>query len=321
MSSVNFREYLSKEELAELRTANDAKALWMFVFNWLVIAACFAVLASSLHWVFKVLALLLMGGRQLGLGILLHECSHQAFFSSVRLNRFIGHWFAGMPMLIPFDFYRPYHLKHHAKTGTEEDPDVGNIEQYPVTKPSFVRKLLRDFAGLSGIKVLYGMLFFVLPGRQGSTVSLGTNAEDGAYNQSALKNYSQVLLFHSLFIGVFYLLGDPLVYLYWWVAFVFFYPFIVRLRQIAEHGAMPALASDDVRDTTRTTIARWWERALFAPNYVNYHCEHHLLPTVPSYHLPKMHRLLNERGFYQGKHEALVDKGGYLTIALLASSA
>ena len=320
-NSVNFRDYLSKEELAELRTARNAKALWMFVFNWVVIIACFAVLASTAHWLVKVLALFLLGGRQLGLGILLHECSHQAFFSSVRLNRFIGHWFAGMPMLIPFDFYRPYHLKHHAKTGTKEDPDLPNIEQYPVSKASFVRKLARDFAGLSGVKMLYGMLFFVLPGRQGSTVSLGTNEEDGAYNQSALKNYSQVAAFHLAAFSLFYVLGQPLLYLYWWVAFIFFYPFIVRLRQVAEHGAMPAKASEDVRDTTRTTIARWWERALFAPNFVNYHCEHHFLPTVPSYNLPKMHRLLAARGFYQGKEAALASKGGYLEIARLAASA
>lgn len=320
MSSVNFRDYLSKEELAELRTANNARGLWMFVFNWLVIVGCFVVLASSLHWLFKVVALLLIGGRQLGLGILLHECSHQAFFSTVRLNRFVGHWFAGMPMLIPFDFYRPYHLKHHAKTGTEEDPDLGNIEQYPVSKASFVRKVLRDVFGLSGIKMLYGMLFFVLPGRQGSTVSLGTNEQDGAYNQSGLKNYTQVLVFHSVVIALLYALGQPLLYLYWWVAFIFFYPFIVRLRQIAEHGAMPAFASDDVRDTTRTTIARWWERALFAPNFVNYHCEHHFLPTVPSYNLPKMHTWLKVRGFYQDKPKALVERG-YAEIVRIASSA
>jgi fatty acid desaturase len=320
MSSVNFRDYLSKEDLAELRTSNDMRAAWMFVFNWLVIAGCFAVFASSLHWTFTIVALFVLGGRQLGLGILLHECSHQAFFSSVRLNRLVGHWFAGMPMLIPFDFYRPYHLKHHAKTGTKEDPDLPHIEQYPVSKASFLRKVVRDFTGLSGIKMLYGMLFFVLPGRQGSTVSLGTNEEDGAYNQSALKNYSQVALFHGAAFALFYALGQPLLYACWWVAFIFFYPFIVRLRQIAEHGAMPSFASDDVRDTTRTTIARWWERALFAPNFVNYHCEHHFLPTVPSYNLPKMHRLLRDRGFYQGKGAALVSEGGYFEIARLAAS-
>ena len=29
---------------------------------------------------------------------------------------------------------------------------------------------------------------------------------------------------------------------------------------------------------------------------MNYHLEHHLLMTVPHYHLPRMHRLLRERG-------------------------
>jgi fatty acid desaturase len=38
---------------------------------------------------------------------------------------------------------------------------------------------------------------------------------------------------------------------------------------------------------------------LFAPHHVNYHAEHHLLMTVPSYNLPKMHRLLKERGYFE----------------------
>ena len=320
MKKVDFREYLSREEIKELRTANDARALRMFAINWLVIALCFAVLDSTLAWPFKIAALLVMAGRQLGLGILMHECSHHSFFTKTRWNCFIGHWFAGMPVLVPLDFYRPYHLKHHAKTGSDEDPDFANIEQYPVSRKSFVRKVFRDFVGLSGIKMLYGMLFFVLPGRQGSTVSLGVNEEDGAYNQSWQRNFAHVALFHGLAIALFTVLGQPLLYVYWWVAYVFFYPFIVRVRQIAEHGAMPAFASEDVRDTTRTTIARWWERALFAPNYVNYHCEHHFLPTVPSYNLPKMHRLLREKGFYKGQLEACVDTGGYWAIIRLASA-
>jgi fatty acid desaturase len=50
---------------------------------------------------------------------------------------------------------------------------------------------------------------------------------------------------------------------------------------------------------TRTTLPRWWERLTLAPNHVNYHLEHHLLPTVPPYRLPALHRLLRERGFYR----------------------
>jgi len=34
----------------------------------------------------------------------------------------------------------------------------------------------------------------------------------------------------------------------------------------------------------------------FAPHQVNYHMEHHQYPSVPFFNLPKVHRLLKERG-------------------------
>ena len=73
---------------------------------------------------------------------------------------------------------------------------------------------------------------------------------------------------------------------------------------------------DDPLRNTRTTVARWWERLLIAPNYVNYHLEHHLIMTVPHYKLPRMHRMLRERGVLDG---ACVVQG-YLGVLKLAAS-
>ena len=67
---------------------------------------------------------------------------------------------------------------------------------------------------------------------------------------------------------------------------------------------------------TRTTRARWWERLLIAPNRVNFHLEHHLLMRVPHYNLPRLHRILSERGALD---EALVTTG-YWGVLDLASS-
>lgn len=319
MPKLSYKDYLSSDEVKSLRAPNDIKALSMFAMNWLVIVGCLSVLATDVHLAIKLLALCVMAGRQLGLGILMHECGHQGFFSTVRMNRFFGHWFAGMPMLVPLDFYRTYHLLHHSKTGSDEDPDVGNIKQYPVNKFSLVRKVLRDFSGLSGIKMLYGLVFYVLPNRAGNAVSLGVNKSKVSKGDGVVaRNILSALVFHSVSFAVLYALGYPWLYGMWWVCYVFFYPFVIRVRQIAEHGAMPALASDDVRDTTRTTIVALWERIFFAPNYVNYHCEHHFLPSVPSYNLPALHRLLLKRGFYAEKPNACVDRGGYREILRLA---
>ena len=66
---------------------------------------------------------------------------------------------------------------------------------------------------------------------------------------------------------------------------------------MAEHS-MVEDSTDPLRNT-RTTYANWLERLLFAPYYVNYHLEHHMMMGVPSYNLPKMHKLIKERGFYE----------------------
>jgi len=46
----------------------------------------------------------------------------------------------------------------------------------------------------------------------------------------------------------------------------------------------------------RTTRAAWWERALLAPYWVNYHSEHHLFTQLPCWNLPRAHALLAQRG-------------------------
>ncbi|MEE8508037.1 MAG: fatty acid desaturase, partial [Myxococcota bacterium] len=51
-------------------------------------------------------------------------------------------------------------------------------------------------------------------------------------------------------------------------------------------------------------------------NRVNFHLEHHLLMTVPHYNLPRLHRILAERGVLD---EALVTTG-YWGVLDLASS-
>ncbi|HHF0522404.1 TPA: fatty acid desaturase family protein [Vibrio alginolyticus] len=313
-----YRSFLSKEEIHQLKNPSNLNASWMFIFNWTVVVMCFIAISESNSVVVTLLALLVMAGRQLGLGILLHECSHRNFFSNNFLNQHIGHWFAGIPLLVPMDFYRPYHMMHHTKTGTDDDPDVVNIKQYPVSKSSMVRKVLRDFAGFSGFKILFGVIVYVLLSREGNTVSMGAAKKTNRISSAAL-NLTHALIFHTVFFSCFYWIRQPYLYLYWWVCFVFFYPFILRMRQIAEHAALTHLSSNDVRDTTRTTIANWWERLLFAPNFVNYHCEHHYLPTVPSYNLKRMHEILVKKGFYTAKPTALV-REGYPRVLAIATS-
>ena len=90
----------------------------------------------------------------------------------------------------------------------------------------------------------------------------------------------------------------PWAYLLWIGAYMTTYMLVVRIRQVAEHAAVPDLYDDDPRMNTRTTVPHWWERLIFAPNYVNYHLEHHFMASAPCYRLKALHQRLKRRGAY-----------------------
>ena len=74
---------------------------------------------------------------------------------------------------------------------------------------------------------------------------------------------------------------------------------ILRLRAIFEHGAVDDLSSPLTAARTNRSGGRAINalgRALLFPHHVNYHLEHHLYPAVPHYHLPRLHRLLVDKG-------------------------
>jgi fatty acid desaturase len=78
---------------------------------------------------------------------------------------------------------------------------------------------------------------------------------------------------------------------------------ILRLRAVAEHGAVTDLGSTFTAarcNRTRGSLANWLGRALLFPHHVSYHLEHHLYPAVPHYHLPALHALLQARGALAG---------------------
>ena len=85
---------------------------------------------------------------------------------------------------------------------------------------------------------------------------------------------------------------------------------ILRLRAIAEHGAVTDLSSPLTAarcNRTFGSLGNWFARALIFPHHVNYHLEHHLYPAVPHYHLPALHRLLQGKGVLSGAEVRDVD--------------
>ncbi len=274
---VRLADVLTPEEVAPFVERSDLRAWGMVLGNFAVIAAAFALPVLWLNPLTVLAAIVLLGGRQLGLAVIYHDCSHSVFFRSKRLNVLVGHWLCGGLLNTSLFAYRAYHLKHHRFAGTPEDPDLGIASAYPTTRESLKRKILRDVTGQTGFKSLSKQLKALKPGKN-----------------------APFLLSHAVLLGVLTLLGVPWAYLIWWAAYLFAHQLITRLRFMGEHGVAVDRLSADARENTCTTLVSWWERLLVAPNFVNYHLEHHLNAAVPCYRLPGLHRLLKARGFFEG---------------------
>lgn len=277
MKPAPLTDYVSKEELAALMRPSNLRGAWIVAANWAIIAGAFALVIAWPNPLTIVLAVLLIAGRQLGLGIIVHDTAHHALFASRQTNERVGQWLAGHPMNTSLAKYRNYHLKHHRFAGTPQDPDIGFVRAYPIPGESLRRKFARDLTGRTGVRDLMREL-----------------------RNLDLRAQWPWVAFHVGLFAVLALAGGWWAYGLWWVALLFVYPAIVRLRQIGEHGVAEERGDLDPRRNTSTTVAHWWERLFVAPNHVHYHLEHHLAAGVPPYRLGEMHRLLVARGYYDG---------------------
>lgn len=283
-------DYLSREEVAYFSSKSDFHAWRLVLGNWMAIAVIFAVVGAYPNPLTMLLAIVLLAGRQLGLSVLMHDCGHRTLFKRRQLNEFVGQWLCGLPVLNDQPAYARGHLQHHRKAGTVEDPDLPNYQAYPVSRASFRRKVMRDLSGQTGIKVVA----FILRGASGAVTSEPRSSHAPLFKQLAV----QLALWLTL-----YACGIGWTYGLWVIAYLSVFMLLIRVRQVAEHAAVPDLFDPDPRKNTRTVVAPWWQRLLFAPNGVNYHLEHHFMASVPCYRLQELHLLLKRRQALDGVPE------------------
>lgn len=295
-------EYFSNDEIKMIMQKSDWKAVLEIATTWGWIAFAFALVGFFPNPITIVISLFIIGGKQLGCAIILHDCSHDSVFTSRKVNRFVGNWFGAYPIFHDVDKYRPYHLQHHMNTGLDNDPDVPLTMGYPTSRISMVRKFLRDLFGPTGIKgniavilMQVGVLKYALNGKAEWVSLKGKSGVEVV--GAAIKNLAGPVAANLILFLILFAFGQPWLYLLWIGALLTTNNFSLRVRSMAEHSMVEDRTNP--QQNTRTTYANFFERILFAPHHVNYHSEHHLCMGAPSYNLPMMHKLLLERGFYK----------------------
>lgn len=296
---TNAKDLLSKDEIRSLTQRSDARGAWALFSTWAIIAASLAFAACFPHPLTFVLAVVVIGGRQLCLAILMHEGAHRTLFASRWANDVLTDWLCARPTWNRLAKYREHHLVHHARTRTEDDPDKALADPFPVSRGSLVRKLARDLVGISGIKRVIGLglmdagvLRYNLAGETEKLSQDGRSRFDQL--KALLGNMASFLFTNAVLFAACALAGHGWIFSAWVVAYLTTFGLFLRIRSFAEHACTEK--SSDPLTNTRTTKASVLARVMVAPVHVNFHVEHHLLAAVPYYRLPAMHRLLQGRG-------------------------
>jgi fatty acid desaturase len=327
VKAANPREIFASDDWAAITANSPWRGMWLVVHAWLVVAL--VAFAGASAWDYHPLAglfvtpvvLAILGGRQLGLAILMHDGAHGLLHPDRKTNNFLGQWLTGAATGSDLHAYRAYHLTHHKFTQQPEDPDLSLSKPFPTSRASLWRKVVRDLTGQTFFKqrshqfaVAWRGLKAILRRETGEAAGKRDTSAGRALNQQSRSGIDapvaniegakttthtvgRFLAVQVILLAISLILSGWTPFLLWIVAMATTFQLFLRIRNIAEH-ACTTTGSDDPFSHARTTRANWIERATVAPYWVNYHSEHHLFMGVPCYHLSRAHELLGAGGFH-----------------------
>jgi fatty acid desaturase len=340
VKAANPKTIFAPDDWAAITTVSRWRGIGLVIHAWLLVAlAAFgAAWAWEYHWALGLAvtpcALAIIGGRQLGLSILMHDAAHGLLHPDRKWNNWLGQWPTGAATGSDLHAYRAYHLTHHRYTQQPEDPDLSLSAPFPTSKASLTRKVIRDLTGQTFFKQRSHQLAAawrgvkaILAGQSGdgsrdtsagralnrSGVDAPVVNIDGA--KTTAHTVGRFLFVQLLVLAVSLLFWGWTPFLLWIISLATSFQLFLRIRNIAEH-ACTTTGSDDPFTHARTTLAGWWERTMVAPYWVNYHSEHHLFMGVPCYHLPRAHALLGAGGY----HQRMTIEPGYGAVVQLVTA-
>ncbi len=216
-----------------------------------------------------------------------HEGVHSLISRRRPVNEFFN-WFVHMVVGLSGSAYRAFHLEHHKKAHSSQDPEVEALQ--------FIHK---DIPGWTYLFLPLSAFFAIntYPLRHPNTFANGWSV-------------ARDLLFAAMaHFAILFVIGMENYLTYVTLPIVTSLALTNALRTICEHHN--AVAGDrwlDTRTMKTSSLLEWlWSN-------VNYHLEHHLFSTVPYHKLPELHKLLAAEYTQRG---AIIDEGYFSTSARL----
>ncbi len=264
---------------SELRRIPSVRNAWTVFWLYGQTIGLFVLAAYLNNVITWVITFLLMGRTHAQFASLMHESAHRTLFRHKGANDWVGNWLLGYPVITSTPAYRRVHMAHHKKEFGPEEPDIPLYANYPVTRDSLRRKLLRDATGRTGLKLLRNQI-------------RGFQSPDARVRHTLWKMVVVQILMIAAFTASGYWWMYPVM---WVLPYLTLWRVINRLRSIAEHGGLRA--DSDRRITTHSVTQHAITNFYLVPYKIGYHLAHHVDAGVPFRHLPRYHRYLRENGY------------------------
>lgn len=222
--------------------------------------------------------------------IIQHDCGHNSFFKSTRMNDLVG-GFLGVITLTPYHHWRRTHAKHHASSGDLDFRGIGDImtltvEEYE--KRDWKGRLLYRLYRNPFVKFVIGptLLFIVF-----HRFALGTEETETRERESVHRTNIALVLVVML-LGAW--IGLKEVFLIWLPIEVFGASIGVYLFYVQHQFEDTYWRWHEEWDYTEAAlrgssffkmnkVAQW-----FSGN-IGFHHVHHLSPKIPNYNLERAH--------------------------------
>jgi fatty acid desaturase len=271
---MDHREFLAAlpaSEKTRLTTKSDSAGLWHLAghFGAVLVLGMLIGLGVPGWW-----ALLpVQGVLMVFLFTLEHEATHKTPFANVTLNESVGRA-CGFLLLLPFEWFRYFHLAHHRWTNIEgHDPELAS------GKPEGLVGWVLHVSGLPYWGSAIWLVARLAAGKADDAfLPIGAQARAVTEARLMLAGYGLVALS---------LIWSPMAFWVWLLPVLLGQP-VLRLYLLAEHGDCPGVAN--MFENTRTTFTTALMR--FIAWNMPFHVEHHVYPAVPFHKLPDLHGLM-----------------------------
>ena len=287
---------LSRREMKALMVRSDQPALLRLLVWFAVMGMTGSLVWFSLGSWWMLPAMFVHGIVLVHHFSLQHECVHYTAFRTRWLNELLG-YYCGLVIMLPNRFFRYEHCDHHTYTQVSgRDPEMIELPQtlsgyflYLSSWPYWKAKVIELFSHACGRISRYEKRF--IPREEYQTVILEARL---------------MVVFYLGVFAVMILFGWSAPLWFWFVPVVLGEP-VMRAIRMTEHVGRPV--NKQMKTNTRSNdVSLPWR---FLCWNMNYHAEHHYVPSVPFHALPRLRSTLGdyvviEPGGYLGAHKDIV---------------